>query len=97
MNVLGRVDLFMAPEMLVYYLNNKLDTPKSKRPLPVYALPSRLQRKLHLALSKTTPIQTVRRFRTTLKQMHQSGEIDNILDQFQLQLKQITKNRSVAK
>ncbi|MFT4927497.1 MAG: polar amino acid transport system substrate-binding protein [Phenylobacterium sp.] len=97
MNVLGRVDLFMAPEMLVYYLNSKLDTQKHKRPLPVYALPSRLQRKLHLAMSKTTSIQTVRRFRLALNQMHKSGETGNILDQFQLQLKQVTKNRSVAK
>lgn len=97
MNMMGRVDLFMAPELLVYYLNNKLKVKKAQQPVVVYSLPARLQRKLYLALSKTTPIRTVQRFKMALNKMHRNGKIAAILKDFELQMANAGKNRSIAK
>ncbi len=97
MNLLGRVDLFMAPELLVQYLNYSGGIKPGQQPQPVYVLPERLQRKLYLAFSKTTPLSKVTRFRQTLDQMHKNGQINKILYDFRLQLAQVNTNALTVK
>ncbi|MFT5164104.1 MAG: polar amino acid transport system substrate-binding protein, partial [Alteromonadaceae bacterium] len=56
MQQLGRVDLIMAPGMLIKYLNHKFSTKAEQLPKSVYIVPSTQQRQLHLAFSNSTEI-----------------------------------------
>lgn len=86
MHLLGRIDLFMAPGLLVQYQNQTLKTETRQQPRAVYHIPFEHQRKLYLAFSKTTPIETVTRFKIALEQMHREGQVQRILQTFQLTL-----------
>lgn len=86
----GRIDFFLAPGFLVHYLNNKLNTPSQHLPTSYYTIPSKHQRKLYLAFSKNTPMQTVNKFKTALEKLHQSGKVAQIFDKFHAQL--VAKN-----
>jgi polar amino acid transport system substrate-binding protein len=86
MHQLGRVVLFMAPGLLVKYHNHILKTPAQQQPVSVYHIPFKHQRQLHLAFSKTTPQQTVIRFRKALMIMTQNGDITRMFTNFQSRL-----------
>ncbi len=83
MNQRGRVNLFAAPALLSTYLNHKLNTKVSQQPISVYTIPSTKQRKLHLAFSKATSLDTVAQFRKALATMQQNGEVKQIFANFQ--------------
>ncbi|MFT5164760.1 MAG: polar amino acid transport system substrate-binding protein [Alteromonadaceae bacterium] len=83
MNQLGRVDMFMAPDLVIQYFNHKHKTNPHSRPVTVYVLPKRFQNKLYMALSKTTPMFIVDRFKKVLDKMHKSGEIKKIITDYQ--------------
>lgn len=83
MHQLGRVDLFMAPRLLVEYHNHAQQTSPQRQPVTVYRIPFVHQRKLYLVFSKTTPAKTVSRFKTALQQMISKGEVAKIFDNFQ--------------
>lgn len=91
LNQLGRIDFFMAPGLLVQYLNHQLKTQLQRRPRSVYILPSGHQRQVYLAFSLPTPTKTVQRFKKVLRKMQQSGRIATILSDFRHQLNQTAK------
>jgi polar amino acid transport system substrate-binding protein len=83
-----RVNYVLAPDLLVKYLDQQYQTPEQQRPVAVYHLPIQQQSTMHLALSKKTPQGTVQKFRQAIAEMHATGQIEQIVEQYKQQLSQ---------
>ena len=82
MHQMKRLDLLVAPRKLIKYLNKELQTPADKHPLAIFKLPSPYQKKLYIALSKGTSMQTVAKVKQALKAMQEDGTITEIINSY---------------
>ncbi|WDE12067.1 substrate-binding periplasmic protein [Thalassomonas haliotis] len=84
MHQLKRLDLIVAPRLLIRYLNQHQQTPAAKRPKAIFKLPFPYQKKLYIALSKNSSKHTLTRVKQTLAAMEQDGTITRLLNKFHL-------------